>query len=159
MEVRRVLLRLAQAVGDQIYIVMDLCEKSLRDRFRECEKAGERGGSQRELLAYIEHAATALDFLPQRDILHRDIKPHNILIRTGFAKVADCGLARLLPRDQSMQKTIGGGTPMYMPPEEWEGQVHKNGDQYSLAATYVELRRGVPIYETQDILELGRRHV
>jgi serine/threonine protein kinase len=143
---------------EELCIVMELADKSLRDRLKECKRSGQKGMSKRELLRYMEQAADALDFLHERDLQHRDIKPDNILIMSGFAKVADFGLAKIMPQDETMQKTLGGGTPVYMPPEAWRGTVHKHSDQYSLAATYVELRRGVPVFATADFMELARRH-
>jgi serine/threonine protein kinase len=143
---------------EELCIVMELADKSLRDRLKECKRSGQKGMSKRELLRYMEQAADALDFLHERDLQHRDIKPDNILIMSGFAKVADFGLARIMPQDETMHKTLGGGTPVYMPPEAWRGTVHKHSDQYSLAATYVELRRGTPLFATADFMELARRH-
>jgi serine/threonine protein kinase len=103
----------------------------------------------------MRHVAEALDFLHERDLQHCNIKPENIHLMSGYAKVADFSLARLMPHEETM---LGGGTPVYMPPEAWRGWIHRHSDQYSLAITYAELRQGTPIFCTSDFMELARRH-
>ena len=73
-------------------------------------------------------------------MLHRDIKPENILLKKGYAKVADFGLAK---RHLGAIATGSfAGTPAFMAPEIWGGKVGKASDQYSLAFAYAELRLG-----------------
>jgi serine/threonine protein kinase len=143
---------------EELCIVTELADKSLRDRLKECRRSAQKGMSKRELWRYMAQVAEALDFLHERNLQHRDIKPDNIVLMSGYAKVGNFGLIRLMSPDDTLQKTVGGGTPMYMPPEAWRGTVHKHTDQYSLAATYVELRQGSPIFGTSDFMELARRH-
>jgi serine/threonine protein kinase len=126
---------------DRLFIVMELADGSLRDRLRECVKAGQSGLPADELLGYLRDAAEALDYLHREHVQHRDIKPENILLLQGRAKVADFGLARL-QEGTRLGTASGGGTPAYMAPEIWHGRISPHSDQYSLATAYVELRLG-----------------
>ena len=89
--------------------------------------------------------ASALDYAHARDILHRDVKPSNILMaRDGTPMLSDFGLAKMvgsMPRLTVSGATVG--TPEYMAPEQGEGQtLGPAADQYSLAVVAYELLTG-----------------
>ena len=127
------------ALEDRLIIVMELADGSLHDRFQECVEAGQPGIPVEELLRYFSEAAEALDFLHAEKLSHRDIKPQNLLHLKGHAKVADFGISR--GQENALDHTMHvGGTPAYMPPEMWYGDVSRHSDQYSLAATWYEMR-------------------
>lgn len=139
---------------DRLIVATELADCSLRDRLKECEAEKKVGIPLVELMGYMRESAEALDFLGSKDILHRDVKPENILIVNGHAKVADFGVARAVPKDggvatqidragkQSQLQATIIGTPHFMSPEVWQSSFSKNLDQYSLAIAYVQLRTG-----------------
>lgn len=95
------------------------------------------------ILRILHQAAEALDYAHQRGIVHRDVKPANIMVRKdGVAKIADFGIARM----QSHSLTQTGqilGTPNYMSPEQISGKpVDGRADQYSLAVMLYEVLTG-----------------
>src|SRR5262249_20157133 len=73
-------------------------------------------------------------------------------------KVADFGLAREQTHSMTAVSVIAG-TPVYMAPETWQSQNSVHSDQYSLAATYVEMRLGRRLYSGTNLYELGHHHV
>jgi serine/threonine protein kinase len=144
--------------GERIFIAMELADDSLRARLRSSHKGGQTGIPGAELLGYMREAAEALDFLHANERLHRDIKPDNILLLAGHAKVADFGLARIFEQWQTVQTQSVVGTPAYMAPETWEGTVGPRSDQYSLAVSFVELRCGRRPFEARSLPQLARLH-
>jgi serine/threonine protein kinase len=145
------------ALEDRLIIVMRLAEGSLRDRLKECRKAGMPGIPPDELAGYMGHAAEALDYLHAERVLHRDIKPDNILLLKKFALLADFGLARVWEGTGMQQGTLAGTMP-YMAPEVFEEQISQHTDQYSLAATYVELRLGRMLFPNLNVVQLVQAH-
>jgi serine/threonine protein kinase len=147
-----------QAERDHLVIVMEVADGSLSDRFKECKAKGMAGIPVEELVTYFAQAAEALDYLHSQRVSHRDIKPQNLLMLRGYAKVADFGLARW--QDQAVDNaTVVCGTPHFMAPEVWRQQVSKHSDQYSLASTYVEMRLGRHLFPGKNNFEVAEHHL
>jgi serine/threonine protein kinase len=112
--------------------------ESLRDRLR-------RDGTLpiQEAIRITLEAAQALAHAHKQRIVHRDVKPENILLtEDGATLVADFGIARALDGPHEQELTVTGvivGTPKYMPPEQMTGGGDARIDQYSLAETCFEI--------------------
>lgn len=142
----------------QLFIVMELADETLADRVAAYKARGLPGVPVGELVTFFAQAAAALDYLHSKNVSHRDIKPQNLLVMKGYAKVADLGLART---HSNTETTVGGecGTPLYMAPEVWHRKVSLHSDQYSLAASYVTARLGRPMFSCDTLVELGIQHL
>ncbi|HMD48180.1 MAG TPA: serine/threonine-protein kinase, partial [Bryobacteraceae bacterium] len=153
---RERLFREAQSAGilshPNIVTIYDIAEENgLAYIFMECvdgpslEKVmnGHQALDPKMIFSVLTQTATALDYAHKKGIVHRDVKPANILIHEGMtAKIADFGVAKIL----SQQMTHAGvmmGTPNYMSPEQVQGHaVDGRADQFSLAVVAYEVLTG-----------------
>jgi serine/threonine-protein kinase len=115
----------------------------------------------KEASRIITDAAKALAAAHKQDIVHRDIKPDNIMLtEEGHVKVADFGLARISTADSSI--TMSGqvmGTPLYMSPEQGQGKpTDGRTDIYSLGATYYHALVGNPPFTGDTPLQVMAKH-
>ncbi len=126
--------------GDQYYIVMEYVEgRDLKDVLRsEGRILPERAA---EITAEI---SAALQFAHRRNLVHRDIKPHNIIITNlGQVKVMDFGIARQGNGGGITQTGVVMGTPQYISPEQAQGlAVDGRSDIYSLGVVLYEMLTG-----------------
>jgi serine/threonine-protein kinase len=128
-----------------LYYVMPYVEgETLRDRLHR-----ERQLGVAESLEITAQVAAALGYAHERGIVHRDIKPDNIMFSGGQAVVADFGIARAIDAAGGEQLTMTGmaiGTPAYMSPEQSAGESNVDGrsDLYSLASMLYEMLAGEP---------------
>ena len=100
----------------------------------------------REAAALLAPIARALEYAHQLKIIHRDVKPANILIsRSGTPILSDFGIAKMLGSRETTQLTatgIGIGTPDYMAPEQWMGKADQYTDMYSLGIVFFQMITG-----------------
>ena len=147
-----------EVVNQQLVIVTELAEASLEDVLNKFRDRGSCGIPRQILLTYMRDAADALDHLHQLyNLQHLDVKPANLLIVGGRVKVADFGLLKdLQDVDCSV---VGGLTPIYAPPELFDGNPSMRSDQYSLAVMYQELLTGTRPFPGRTIAQLATQHV
>lgn len=145
-------------IGGRVVVVSELADASLRDRFRQCVAKGLSGIPREELLGYLQDTADALDYISQtHGLQHLDIKPENILLLSGHAKVADFGLVKTI--GDKTQSLVGGMTPAYAPPEIFQGSPARQSDQYSLAVLFQEMLTGRPPFSGENAAQLTLQHL
>lgn len=137
-------------VEGRLVIVTELADGSLEDEFAQRRARGSCGIPREQLLSSLRDAADALDYLHQsHGLLHLDIKPGNLLVLGKHVKVADFGLLKDLKElDCSI---VGGLTPVYAPPELFDGRPGLHSDQYSLAVMYQEMLTGIRPFSGRSI--------
>ncbi|MBI4616570.1 MAG: tetratricopeptide repeat protein [Planctomycetes bacterium] len=128
---------------------------------RSLAAAAREGLPRRKLLAAVLEVARALQFAHDRGVVHRDVKPANILVdRGGRPHVVDFGLAKEVFAGAREGLTASGallGTPQYMSPEQAEGRpgaVGPASDQYSLGVVLYEVLTGRLPFQGESIREL-----
>ena len=104
-----------------------------------------------EALRITRELADALGYAHEHAVVHRDVKPENVLLSHGHARMADFGVARALEAagvDRLTETGLALGTPAYMSPEQAvaERTVDARSDQYSLACVLYEMLGGEPPY-------------
>lgn len=140
--------------GEDPFLVMDLIEgESLEDTLK-------RQGTlpNREVGEIGRALADALEHAHERSIVHRDVKPANVLIdRSGRPLLTDFGLAKDLSASKGLtQEGQWVGTPGYMPPEQASGdlrRIDRKSDVYGLGGTLYALLTGRPPFETKTAHE------
>lgn len=97
--------------------------------------------------------ARALAYAHDEEIIHRDVKPSNILItRSGEPVLTDFGVAKILEEAEGNTLTstgMGLGTPEYMAPEQWHGKSGASSDQYALGVIFYEMITGYKPYSAE----------
>jgi Protein kinase domain len=143
--------------GTRLWVVMQLLRGSTLEALLDRADYQSAPPSVAWAAAIAAQIAAVLADVHRVDIVHRDIKPSNIMVVDGgLVKVLDFGIAILrgagaLPRLTQVDRTIG--TPAYMSPEQWLGQVVTSAsDIYSLGCVLLELLTGdAPFFATPDI--------
>jgi hypothetical protein len=125
-----------------LYIVMDLVHGT--DLGAQLKERGDPGLSYVDSIEYARHACEALQYVHDQQIVHRDVKPQNMILADDGVVLVDFGVARAIGSDET-QGTIAVGTPRYMAPEVFAGgTVSAASDIFSLAATLWTLIIGTP---------------
>jgi DNA-binding response OmpR family regulator len=122
----------------------------------------QQGLTEQEALRYVAQIAAALEVVHHAGLLHRDLKPPNVMLReNGNVALIDFGLARAL--DGSTPSTRTGvlrGSPYYMSPEQALGEVlDARSDFYSLGIMYYEMLTGKKPYTGASAMDVLQQHV
>ena len=117
-----------------------------------------------DALRIAREVADALSYAHSRGVVHRDVKPENILLETGHAVVADFGVARVMAAVSAEKLTATGiavGTPLYMSPEQAAGSRDVDGrsDLYSLGCVLYEMLAGQPPFVGPTAESLAHQHL
>ncbi|MCZ7648261.1 MAG: serine/threonine protein kinase [Planctomycetota bacterium] len=140
--------------GEHRYIEMEFLGGGSLARFLGSEPYSET----ERAIEMLRQAALGLQAAHAKGVIHRDIKPDNLMLaEDGKLKLVDFGLAALMSLEESRLTQEGTilGTPHYMAPEQWEGNVaDERTDLYSLGATFYHLLAGRPPFDGKTIVEL-----
>jgi serine/threonine protein kinase len=146
--------------GDFHYFVMEFVEGyTVFDRIDQKGPYGEA-----EAIRVVTQISEALQHAQEKGLIHRDVKPRNIMIaNTGIAKLADMGLARQVDDDEMAQVERGKavGTPYYISPEQIRGlgDVDYRADIYGLGATFYHMIVGRVPFEGANPSAVMHKHL
>lgn len=135
--------------NDYIYIIMEYSDMGDLAHFLNGKPLKEKYAQK-----YLRQIAEAVEYLLDKNILHRDIKPHNILLtHDGNLKLSDFGFAKIFKNDE-MTKTICG-SPIYMAPEIIKNNKYNNKtDLWSIGVILYEMLVGKPPYKAKTHIQL-----
>lgn len=137
------------------YFVMELLEgESLRQRVK-----SQGPLTLRDAVAVIEQVVSGVSHAHNQNVVHRDLKPHNIMVThvdgNEYVKVLDFGLVKALEQEEEEQLTSTGqvlGTPQYMPPEQAGGEVvDQRSDLYSLTGVFYYTLTGTSPFNANTV--------
>ncbi|GLC25434.1 protein kinase domain-containing protein [Roseisolibacter agri] len=146
------------SAGGLLYYVMPFVDgESLRDRLRR-----ESQLPIDDALRLAAEVASALGYAHAQGIVHRDVKPENVLLASGHAIVADFGIARAVTSAGAEKLTETGmalGTPQYMSPEQGTGgETGPASDVYALGCVLFEMLAGEPPFTGPNAMAVIAKH-
>ncbi|XP_029990420.1 serine/threonine-protein kinase Nek4 isoform X2 [Sphaeramia orbicularis] len=142
----------------QLYIVMGFCEGG--DLYHRLKQQKGELLPERQVVEWFVQIAMALQYLHERNILHRDLKTQNIfLTKTNIIKVGDLGIARVLENQNDMASTLIG-TPYYMSPELFSNKPYNHkSDVWALGCCVYEISTLKHAFNAKDMNSLVYRIV
>ncbi len=144
------------ATQDADYIVMELIDGITLKQYM--EKKGVL--NWKETLHFAIQIGKALDHAHSRGIVHRDIKPHNVMVlKNGSVKVTDFGIARVMSKSNTLTKEALGSVHYISPEQAKGGRVDSRSDIYSLGVVMYEMMTGRPPYDGESPVSVAIQHI
>ena len=142
--------------ADADYIVMELIDGITLKQYM--EKKGVL--NWKETLHFAIQIAKALEHAHGRGIVHRDIKPHNVMVlKNGSVKVTDFGIARMMSEGNTLTKEALGSVHYISPEQAKGGRVDNRSDIYSLGVVLYEMMSGRPPYDGESPVAVAIKHI
>ena len=114
----------------------------------------------KETLHFAMQIGKALEHAHSRGIVHRDIKPHNVMVlKNGSVKVADFGIARIMSKGNTLTKEALGSVHYISPEQAKGGRVDNRSDIYSLGVVMYEMMTGRPPYDGESPVAVAIQHI
>ncbi len=114
----------------------------------------------KETLHFAIQIAKALEHAHGRSIVHRDIKPHNVMVlKNGSVKVTDFGIARVMSKSNTLTKEALGSVHYISPEQAKGGWVDNRSDLYSLSVVMYEMMTGRPPYDGESPVAVAIKHI
>ena len=144
------------SIEDRDYIVMELIDGITLKQYM--NKRGRL--NWRETVHFAINIAKALEHAHSRGLVHRDIKPHNVMVlKNGSVKVADFGIACLMENDNTMTKEALGSVHYISPEQAKGGRVDNRSDLYSLGVVMYEMITGRTPYDGDSPVAVAIQHI
>ena len=144
------------STGDANYIVMELIDGITLKQYM--EKKGIL--NWKETLHFAIQIGKALEHAHSRGIVHRDIKPHNVMVlKNGSVKVTDFGIARVMSKSNTLTKEALGSVHYISPEQAKGGRVDSRSDIYSLGVVMYEMITGRPPYDGESPVAVAIQHI
>ena len=141
---------------DTDYIVMELIDGITLKQYMQSKGVL----SWREALHFTMQIASALSHAHSRGIVHRDIKPHNVMVlKDGSIRVADVGIARVLSAQNTLTRETLGSVHYISPEQAKGGRVDQRTDLYSLGVVLYEMLTGKLPYEGDTAVSVAIQHI
>ncbi len=138
------------------FIVMELIDGITLKQYM--EKKGTL--NWKETLHFSMQIAKSLEHAHGRSIVHRDIKPHNIMVlKNGSVKVTDFGIARVMSKSNTLTKEALGSVHYISPEQAKGGWVDNRSDLYSLGVVMYEMMTGRPPYDGESPVAIAIQHI
>ena len=138
------------------YIVMELIDGITLKQYM--EKKGTL--NWKETLHFAMQIAKALEHAHGRGIVHRDIKPHNVMVlKNGSVKVTDFGIARIMSKSTTLTKEALGSVHYISPEQAKGGRVDNRSDIYSLGVVMYEMMTGRAPYDGDSPVAVAIQHI
>ncbi len=141
---------------DMDYIVMELIDGITLKQYM--QKKGVL--NWKETMHFAIQIAKALEHAHSRGLVHRDIKPHNVMVlKNGSVKVADFGIARIMSQSNTLTKEALGSVHYISPEQAKGGRVDNRSDIYSLGVVMYEMITGRPPYDGDSPVAVAIQHI